>query len=139
MIRFLVILLLPLFCHSQTITKENYITAGLVFVSGMADGTSELLYYHYDKCSNIFKNEQFWNGKISHTNKYSSNCPFATTMMVWTTDGYHLMRFVRNGTMIGAITININEKKSWKRYLIEFTCYYIVYTIGFNLTYDIIF
>ena len=62
------------------------------------------------------------------------------TALAWTTDGYHLSRMIRNTTMIIGLTITLNEPlRKWYYYIIEGVIYYIVYTTGFNLSYDIIF
>ena len=42
--------------------------------------------------------------------------------------------------MIIGLTITLNEPlRKWYYYIIEGVIYYIVYTTGFNLSYDIIF
>ena len=41
--------------------------------------------------------------------------------------------------MIAAITIRIGEPKQWYYYILDSVIYYISYTIGFTLSYDVIF
>ena len=138
---------------AQIITKEMVkplaIRSGLLMFSGFCDGTSEVLKIKYDSFDRVFPNanEQFWNYNISWTNKYKNGAPptakfpFSKNALVWTTDGYHLTRAIRNCTMIAAITIPISghKHKKWYMYATEAGIYYLSYTTGFNLAYDVIF
>ncbi len=144
----ILMLCISLSSYSQIIPKEAVrpliARSSLLLVSGFADGLSEVLKIKYPRFEKRFPNAsaQFWNYSISHTNKWSTyphpKFPLSSTALVWTTDGYHLARMVRNCTMITAITIPINggKKRKWYSYAIEGATYYICYTAGFNLAYD---
>lgn len=125
------------------------VTSGLLLVSGFCDGTSEVLKIKYDRFSHVFPNanDQFWNYNISWKNKYKDGTPpdaafpGSKTSLVWTTDGYHMMRAMRNATMITALVIPLHNisKKNWKNYLQQGIINYFAYTAGFNLAYDVVF
>lgn len=142
---FTAILLLSLTAYSQK-WKPIAARSSLMFVSGFADGTSEVLkvkYESFDRVMNL--NDQWWDYNKSWTNKYSTypkeRFPLSTTALVWVTDGYHCMRMIRNCTMITAIVIPLNhgKKKPFKQYLFEGAIYYVSYTAGFNTAYNIIY
>lgn len=134
----------------QTTKKQEsnlYITSSLLLVSGMADGLAEACKFHPKGVTEVFGNPQFWDNSLSWRNKYrngdpsqGAKFPLSTTALAWTTDGYHLSRMIRNTTMIIGLTITLNEPlRKWYYYIIEGVVYYIIYTTGFNLSYDIIF
>ncbi len=124
-------------------------SSGLLFMSGFCDATSEVLKIKYGSFERVFPkaNDQFWDYNISWTNKYHNGTPpdarfmGSKTALVWTTDGYHLMRMIRNCTMIVAVTIPLKAgfHRSWKSYLKDGVIYYLSYTAGFNLAYDVVF
>ncbi|MBK9357710.1 MAG: hypothetical protein IPN08_10040 [Bacteroidales bacterium] len=128
--------------------KPIAIKSGLLFTSGCFDATAEVCRINYTYFDNVFPgaNDKFWDAKQSAGNKWKNGdykqgekFLFSSTALVWTTDGYHLMRTIRNCTMIAAVTIDIGNKKPFKQYLIEAIIYYFSYTAGFNFTYNVIF
>lgn len=143
------ILLLNLNLYSQIIPKEDLkpiiIKSTLLFISGGCDATSEVLRINYSQFEKVHTkaNEQYWNPKVSYVNKwkngdYTQGEKFflSSTALVWTTDGYHMLRMIRNSTMITAIVIPIGKRKNWKQYAAEAIIYYGAYTTGFNLMYN---
>ena len=119
-----------------------------MFVSGVADGTSEVLRYHYEGFKNRFPDarDTFWQPSQSWPNKWKNGDPTqgpayfgSTTFLVWTTDGFHLCRTIRNVHMIAALAIPIGYNKKWYFYIVDAIVYYISYTAGFTLSYDLIF
>lgn len=124
------------------------IRASLMFISGMADGTAETLRINYSDFRDVFPNanEEYWNPNISWHNKWKNGdinqgekFLFSSRGLVFTTDGYHQMRMIRNVTMITAITIPIGKPKKFKEYIFEGGIYYLSYTLGFTTTFDLIF
>lgn len=126
--------LLTLKCNAQI--KKYIVPASLVFVAGGFDGIMDGLQFHYDKPN------QFWNPDISWTNKYKNNDPlqgktFRGKYLVFTTDGWHLMKFGRNSFTMGAIVTAIGQKRKWWVYIVEGLSYWTINRIGFNLTYKL--
>ena len=126
--------LLTLKCNAQI--KKYIVPASLVFVAGGFEGAMDGLQFHYDK-PNLF-----WNPDISWTNKYRNNDPlqgktFRGKYLVFTTDGWHLMKFGRNAFTMGAIVTAIGEKRKWWVYIVEGLSYWTINRIGFNLTYKL--
>jgi len=125
--------LLTLKCNAQI--KKYIVPASLVFVAGGFEGAMDGLQFHYDKPN------QFWNPDISWTNKYRNNDPlqgknFRGKYLVFTTDGWHLMKFGRNAFTMGAIVTAIGEKRKWWVYIVEGLSYWTINRIGFNLVYN---
>ena len=143
-----ILLMLSLAASGQWVDRNTAIRCGLMFVSGMADGTAETLRVNYSDFKAVFPkaNDSYWNPSISWHNKWKNGdirqgekFPLSSTALVFTTDGYHQIRMIRNSTMIAAITIPIGKKKNWKGYVAEAGLSYISYTLGFTLTWDLIF
>ena len=147
-----ILLLLSLNVTGQIIPKEAIkpitFKSGLLFASGCFDATAEVCRINYTYFNAVFTNSnpKFWDAKKSAGNKWKNGDReqgekflFSSTALVFTTDGYHLMRMMRNCTMIAAVTIDIGNKKPFKQYLIEAIIYYFSYTAGFNFTYNVIF
>src|ERR1043166_3455719 len=96
----------PQIVTSQTIRWKDYLVTGSsLFVSGMLDGTTEAISFHYEEGFRPrFKhlNDNFWDPSLSWKNKYKNGCvekgpafPGSTTFLVSTTDAYHLLRTTR--------------------------------------------
>lgn len=83
----------------------------LLFVlSHIPEGIMDTLQFRAD--DSIFKNwnQQFWNPKFSWMNKWKDGCPKfgprffgSTTFLVFLTDGWHLMKWIRNRFIDSAI------------------------------------
>lgn len=139
----IILFFIPLFGISQEKykfkLKEHVVPVSLFFLSGVADGVADGLQFHYDKP------DQFWNPDISWTNKYKNHDPSqgpkffgSTDFLVWTTDGWHLMKFSRDLFTTGAITFKITQqKKKWWVYIVEGAGYWIVNRAGFALSYNL--
>lgn len=131
----LLILFLSLNVSAQQFKLKNYILpATAVFVAGGFEGAMDGLQFHYDKP------DQFWNPDISWVNKYkngdvSQGMTFRGKYLVFTTDGWHLMKFGRNMFIMGAIVTNFGEKRKWWVYVVEGVSYWAINRAGFNLVY----
>lgn len=134
----LIILITSIFakCNAQFKLKEHIAPASLVFVAGLAEGVMDGLQFHYDKPN------QFWNPDLSWRNKYKNHDPaqgktFRGKYLVFTTDGWHLMKFTRNSTLFAAFTLKFGEKKKWWVYIVEGLSYWTINRIGFNISYKL--
>lgn len=119
--------------------REHVAPAVLVFVSGAFEGSMDFLDFYYDKPN------QFWNPDISWTNKYKNRDvaqgkTFAGKYMVWTTDGWHMMKFGRNLTMFAGFTLKLStsKKQKWYLYIAEGVSYWAINRAGFTLTYNLL-
>jgi hypothetical protein len=70
-------------------------------LAGGIEAVMDKLQFHYYETFFLGKNDQFWNPKISWKNKYKADevTPRflgSTTIFVFVTDGWHLMKFLRN-------------------------------------------
>ncbi len=84
-------------------------------LAGVANGTHETLQHHYS--ASVFpepgeKGYVFWSPKISWTRKYThwpdDQTPAyfgAKNVLVWTTDGYHLTKFLYHGFLRLALVV----------------------------------
>lgn len=127
--------------------KHDIPSLGAIFIAGMADGLNQTISFHYASFKHVFPKakDQYWNPAISWMNKYKYNDPTqgpkylgSTKFLVFTTDGYHMTRFVENmfiGTAI-VLRVNLYEKKKWYYYVIEGAGYWLVNRVGFVAVYD---
>lgn len=118
-----------------------------IFAAGAFEGTAETVQFHYDEFDKRFpRADEFWDASKSWQNKYKNGdplqgpkFPLSTTALVWTTDGYHLMRTMRNVSFLAAILITPNCGLKWHHYILKAAMYSLAYTAGFHLTYTLIF
>ncbi|MBS1760069.1 MAG: hypothetical protein JST23_08110 [Bacteroidetes bacterium] len=127
------------------INKNRLITGGLAMLSGMAKGFNETLEFNWHGFADVFPRanaQWFWPQK-SFKNKYKdgdpekgAKFPLSTSILVFTTDQYHLNNFIHRGAMTAALVIKIgNGKKPWKQYLYDALYYTACYQAGFGGVY----
>lgn len=116
--------------------KEHLIPAACIFIAGVSEGAMDHLAFHNKS------NHPFW-GQNSWMNKYHNHDPaqgetFRGKYIVFTTDGFHLMKMSRNLFTMGAIVthVSMSGKKKWYYYLLEGIAYWGVNRIGFVITYN---
>jgi len=75
----------------------------MFFLAGIAEAHMDTLQFHFYRSRFSSFNHSFWNPEISWKNKYKLNdprygakFPGSTTIFVFITDGWHLMKFFRN-------------------------------------------
>lgn len=116
-----------------------------IFMAGMLEGLAETLKFHYYRFVKVCPGaaDSYWNPDISWTNKYkdgdyTKGPKFfgSTTFLVWTTDGYHLSRFLRNIFLILAIVLHTQVEGSL---IINYIVHLLSFQIGFTVVYDLIF
>jgi hypothetical protein len=144
------IIILPLCSEAQFtkhFSKMFYARCGTMFLAGACDGTAETLKFHYDRFKAVFPkaNDQYWNENKSWGNKYANGAcgkeKFwgSSTVFVWTTDGYHMMRFQRNLFIMTSMSFCIGEKKDkWYYYLIQLVANYACFTLGETFAMDVL-
>jgi hypothetical protein len=140
MLKILAILLFPLLLQAKP-KPEKVIGLTCVYLAGATYGLRETILWHYPQFKKIHPNanDQFWWWKLSYKNKYTSKVPFATTAMVWTTDGAHLLNTLHKTFILGgAITIG-NGKRKFRHYVADFALSSMIYNIGFHTTYTLIY
>jgi hypothetical protein len=120
----------------------------LCVLSGAFDGLAETLKWHYSQFSARFANANpcFWNPAISWTNKYKNGDYLqgekfwqSSRAFVFTTDGYHLARMVRNVFVFSAVALQFCLPGPWWQLIILFFAAYFGYTVGFSMIYDFVF
>jgi hypothetical protein len=129
------LLILSLFSKPK---PEKVIGFGCIYLAGASYGIRETLLWHYPQFKHRHPNapDQFWYWKLSYKNKYNSKVPFATTAMVWTTDGAHLTNTIHKTLMLGgAITIGQGKRK-FRYYLADFALASLSYNLGFHTIYS---
>lgn len=116
--------------------KEHILPASLIFVAGALEGVQDHLAFHNRS------NHPFW-GQNSYLNKYKDRDPskgktFRGKYLVFTTDGFHLMKFSKNLFTMGAVAtkISLSGKKRWHIYILEGLAYWAVNRLSFNITYN---
>ncbi len=142
-------------------SKSFYVSNSLLFASGAAYGVHETLNYHYSDFNKTFPNNnpQFWNPEISWKNKWKNGNKKegeqflgSSTIFVFTTDGKHLFsalhkNLLTSGTTVAASSMfdkpykksKVRLKRPLWTYLMDGAINSISYSVGFHLTYTIIF
>ena len=124
----------------------------LLFSAGIASGYNDRIQFHWNTIKPIhwingivfkiwgrfplFFTDQFWNPGESWRNKYKDQDPmngeafkFATTYLIFLTDGWHLLRFIQINCIILAAAIFASH---WLFYFIALR---LVYGVAFKITY----
>lgn len=148
------ILILFLFSYIHDSYSQKYLTKDEIpslitsYFGGAFEGTSDALQFHYSDFNKVFQknNPSFWNPSYSWTNKYKNGDYKqgpkyfgSTSFLVWTTDGYHTMRFSRNIMITGTFILYPKKKKNWKMIVFDTFLHSAAYHAGFFTTYDVIF
>jgi hypothetical protein len=125
--------------------RNKVITGSLVFIAGASKGFNETLTFHWDAFHQKFPhaNPNWYNPELSWKNKYKdgnpakgAKFPLSTTMLVATTDQYHLNNFINKTAWVSTIMIKMSEpRKSFKHYFLDMLYYTACHQMGFALTY----
>jgi hypothetical protein len=148
------IFLICLFCCLFSFGFGQYSFKGVLpslgssFIAGGFEGTSETLKHHYYEFSHVFPNSNpnFWNPDISWKNKYKNGDYLqgdkffgSSTIFVWTTDGYHLMRTGRNLMVTTTFILIPKEKRKFKYYVVDALLNSLAFNLGFITTYSLVY
>ena len=107
----------------------------LILISAAANGLYDRIQFHWNLTPTwIAERPNFWNPKISWKNKYKKdletpNFFLSTTLLVFLTDGIHLLEFIRVNSIVIAISLMTPNP------VIYFLILRLVYWIGWKLTY----
>jgi hypothetical protein len=113
----------------------------LIILAGIAEGFMDTLQFHYN--ISIFKlrpKQNFFNPSLSWVNKYKEDLKTprffgSTTLFVFTTDAWHLFKFVRNIMLfIGLCIIGFLAPTVWCL-IIHIIAARIVYGLTFTIAY----
>ena len=143
--------------QAQRVWKDYLVTGSFMLISGMIDGTVESLNYHYrDGFKNRIPmaNNQFWNPRQSWKNKYRNGDPSqgekfsgSTDLLICTTDGYHALHTAKQVLDVSTLVYYMGNsscsktkrKNNWKNIATDFIVLSAIRSIGFHLTYSLIF
>jgi hypothetical protein len=108
----------------------------LFLLAGCFEGIMDHLQFHFDK------NNYFWNPSLSWKNKWKNGDKsqgerffLSSTVFVFTTDGWHLMKWFRNRMIDTLIFLFLYDIMIWHYALSITLLFRIVYGIGFHITY----
>jgi len=159
------VLLRPSFAERKTQINQGFQfkseqpTLALLFLSGMSNGLEDVLQFHYAEFKQVHPNanEQWWNPELSWRNKYKNGDPAqgrrypgSTSVLVATTDAWHLSKMTRLVFMATALAIsprsivdpykpNFTRGKFTKTLLFRTLAYLVSYQAGAFLVYDVIY
>lgn len=118
----------------------------LVAIAGAANGIMDTLQFHYTKSRYAKLNPDFWNPAISWKRKYKRNSDGSlvqplvpayigsTTWLVWTTDAWHLFKWLYQNSMRGAVVLPwIRVFGIWT--ILMFVGLFLLQSLMFHLTY----
>ncbi len=112
----------------------------MFFLAGIAEAHMDTLQFHFYRSRFSSFNHSFWNPEISWKNKYKLNdprygakFPGSTTIFVFITDGWHLMKFFRNIFMFTGLFFALYQNYSNLTNIIIITLLSrTVYGVGFS-------
>ena len=91
---------------------EIAIVSLLLVTFGLCNAIMDTLQFHFDK--SMFPDTNFWNPKKSWKNKYKNGdanqgekFPFSTTLLVFTTDAWHLSKSIGFNALYFALAFTI--------------------------------
>jgi len=137
---------LSLTVHAQKwykITKNDLVVMSLQAGAGVADGYNQAIVHHKFR-----QGDKFWDNKISWQNKYKSfpqdKSPAyfgSKSILVWTTDGFHLTRFIDRSLSVVSVGISLYELREykgdlWKVVLKKILLSYIANRTAFVIVYN---
>jgi hypothetical protein len=127
------------------VDKNKWVTGSLVFLAGAGKGFNETLTFHWKTFHQKFPDltVKWFNPAISWRNKYEggdpangARFPLSTSLLVMTTDQYHLNNFITRASWATALVIKVGEgKKPFKYYLKDLLFYSACNLAGFALMY----
>lgn len=114
------------------VNKYRAIAYSSLFVAGASEGLREVLTHHYYLFERRFSgaNQQYWNPAVSWTNKGSNL--LTRTILVGSTDAYHLCNTIRNTFVLTAI-FTIGKPINFKQVLIKTIACTASYNLGKHL------
>jgi len=112
----------------------------LVFLSFAAKSVMDTLQFHYDLSLFTKYNPLFWNPAISWRNKWKNGIKangekflFSSTLLVWTTDAWHLFQFIFLNSICYAMALSTNITQ-WT--IVDFIIIRLVGGVAFWLGYE---
>mgnify|MGYP001612492029 CR=1 FL=1 len=99
------------------ITGNDVAVIATQALAGSADAVNQMIIHHRYRID-----EPFWNNKTSLQRKYkswpedkSAAYPFSKNLLAWTTDGYHLTRFIDRTATLATIGITAGDWSRWPK------------------------
>lgn len=119
--------------------KKKVARNACFLIAGALDGFNQELLFHYPRVKQVLgiTNDQWFDPSISWKNKYTSNTPFAKTLLVGTTDAHHASRSL-NKIFIMTGIVTLNEKKKIKKQIKQIVVASFLYTFGKGLTHQLL-
>lgn len=101
----------------------------LVIIAGLAEGIMDYIWFHYKGDNSFLNPDLSWRNKWKHGNpKYGERFFLSSTILVFLTDGWHLMKWTRNRSIDLCVFIVSAELLSvWLGILI---------TVGLRVSYN---
>lgn len=132
-----------LFSECKAQTKNDIIVYSLQFIAGSADGVNQALAFHH-----LGRGKRFWDFNNSWKNKYKNfpedkraAYPLSKTLLVSSTDGYHLTRLIERSCILTSIAFELGNKDELniKQILKKVIISALANRAGFALWYNIIY
>ena len=107
----------------------------LILIAGLANGWADRIQFNFGGCPYFMhRNKQFWNPKLSWTNKWSRKDYTkerffgSSTFLVFLTDGWHLLKEIQLSSICAALAILSGV---WWYYIL----FRFVFALGFSMNY----
>lgn len=126
--------------------RRAALAGSIAAVSGASWGLHETAVHHPSRLPAGW-NRQWWDARVSWTNKYRRADPAAgpaylgsTTFLAWTTDAKHLFGTAHRATLFGAaLVIGLGERRPAWHYLLDAGISFVAFSAGFHGVYSIAF
>lgn len=126
-------------CDTMPPAKKLIVPSALAIIAGGFDGFADYLQFHYDGSNS------YWQPDISWRRKYRGGDPAlgpkffgSTTFLVWTTDGWHLMKFGQHMSLAALIPLVPGGRRKWWEYVVMGTGFWVLNRLGFSISYNLL-
>ena len=126
--------------------KYKWIGFILILFWGCCDGITQQILFHYWDFEEVWGFDPiFWNPEISWANKWAWNeygqmigekFPLSSTVLVFLTDGYHLLRTLVSWFSLIGIILIVRSSQKFYQYFIDLILIFLIRGIGFAMLYN---
>lgn len=117
----------------------------MFFIAGLSEGLMDWLQFRlpHDFSRDDLRNSQYWNPLLSWKNKWHDGDPKngeafcqSSRLFVFLTDGWHMMKFIRNIFIFAAVLVVATCELTIVQALIGVVLCRLMYGVGFAVTYN---
>jgi hypothetical protein len=118
----------------------------LIIISAIAKAAMDKINFHFNDSIFANRNKYFWNTQLSWPNKWKNGFkeldekfPFSSTILVFLTDGWHLMQFIFLNSLFTAFFLISLHDFSYYEAIIHLILLRALFSVTFELFFKYIF